>query len=181
VKRLFLTLSALALGLAGTLLLPSSAQATTFATTVKTSSDMKGCPTSGTGCAETGDALAGDKVTDFCLRGSFDLIYNAASGRRLGFVLRSTLNSGNQFTDCSSGGLFTNVASTTTLRACPNNACPSTGSATSAHQLRAYCNIAGTVVDGDNLWYAVYNSSSGQRAGFIPHARMNNQPLSPAC
>jgi hypothetical protein len=177
-----MALSALALGLAGTLLPPpSSAQAITFPNSVESSSDMRGCPTTGTSCAETGDALAGDNVTDFCLRGNFDLIYNPSSGRRLGFVLRSTLNSTSQFTDCASGGLFTNVASTTALRACPNNACTSTGSATSAHQLRAYCDIVGSVVEGDNVWYAVYNSSSGQRAGFIPQARMNNQPLTPSC
>lgn len=159
-------LAATLLSLTGSTLVAPSANALTINTSVKTTSKMRGCTAST--CVETGSALAGDTVTSFCSRGTSDMIYNFHTGRRVGFVLRSTLNNTSQSTDCASGGFFAQVASSVTMRACANTQCASTGTALPSHSLRSYCTVTGQLSNGSTTWHAVYNHAGSQRVGYVP-------------
>lgn len=177
-RRMMFLSAVTALSVGATVSVASTAHAVTSPNTVRTSSDMKGCPR--TTCVQTGDALAGDQVTDFCRSGSWDMIYSFQSGRAPGFVLRSTLRDTSQFTDCQSGGSFTQVAENFAIRIRANTVVRSTGPANTSHTLRYYCFLNGETFRGNNVWYLVYNNT-GQVTGYIPEAIMTSSARLDRC
>jgi hypothetical protein len=166
--------AAVVLGVTGTLVVAGPAAAATFPNTPKISSAMKACASAG--CLTVASALKGpppDALTDFCRRGTWDMVFNRSAARHAGFVQRSTLTFTDQFTDCATGGLFNAVTANTAMRTCANTACTLLNTTTPPNNLRDYCWQFGTAVQGNTVWHLIYNASVGV-VGFLPEAALQN-------
>lgn len=179
IRQMAMLTIAVGLGVTGSMFVASAANAITINTTARTRSPILACPPST--CAQTGTNFAGDPVTSYCRVGTSDMVWNQPTGRRLGFVPRSSLNDTGQFTNCSSGGFFSNVASNTPMRMCSSAACSSVGTAQPADLLRLYCQQEGSTFEGDATWYATFNNDGSNLAGYVPAARLNSLAAAPTC
>lgn len=170
-QRLVRTVAVVALGTAGTVLVPPSAHAVTIDNTVSRTTSLRGC--SGTGCpADVRTVRAGLEVVDFCAIGTSDLIYTGPLDGRGGFVPRADLADTSQRGDCRSSGIGGTTNSRFTLRACASNNCTSFGAVNSADPVGGFCTLTGDIVNGSNLWVLVYANSAG-RGGFAPASALS--------
>jgi hypothetical protein len=171
---------AVGLGVTGSMFVVSAAHAITINTTARTRSPILACPPST--CTPTGGTnLVGDPVTSYCRVGTSDMVWNQFTGRKVGFVPRSSLNDTGQFTNCSSGGFLGSVASNTPMRTCSDAGCSSVGTAQPADLLRLYCQQEGGTFQGDATWYATFNNDGSNLAGYVPAARLNSLAAAPTC
>lgn len=178
-RRVTVLVAAVGLGIVSSLFVVSAASAVTITTTARTRSPILACPPST--CTQVGTDLVGDPVTSYCRVGTSDMVWNQFTGRRAGFVPRSSLNNTGQSTNCSSGGFFSNTASNTPMRQCSNTQCSSVGTAQAADNLRLYCQQEGNTFEGDATWYVAFNTDGSDLAGYVPAARLNSLPASPVC
>jgi hypothetical protein len=170
---------AVGLGLTGSVFVASAASAITLNTSARTRAPILACPPST--CTQTGTNLVGDTVTSYCSVGTLDMIWNQHTGRRVGFVPRSSLNDTSQFTTCSSGGFSSNVASSSPMRQCSSPACSLLATVQAADPLRLYCQQEGSTFEGDATWYATFNNDGTRFTGYVPAARLNSLPAAPTC
>jgi hypothetical protein len=177
-RRAWIISAACVAGFLGSLLVTSAASAVTFSTTARTRQAIMSSPGSG---VQTGTNLVNDPVTDFCRVGSSDMIWNRFTGRRAGYVPRSSLNDTGQFTDCSSGGFFAQVGRNTNQRSCSDAQCTGIRLVEPADSLRAYCQQTGGAVLGNTKWYLIFNADGSNSVGYVPAADMSVQPNIAVC